>query len=181
MTSRYSADDYAGAARALMPRGRVWSQDPNSVQGQALGALGQSMARTDAAAIALLGDAFPAQPVNLLPDWESSLGLPDPCAGLNPTVVQRQNQVQARFVGGGGQSRARFVQFAATLGFTITITTYAPFRVGLDTIGEPIASVAWAFAWGITVLTNTGGLDRAVLACELNAIKPAETTLFFLN
>ena len=178
MPGRYSAADYAAAAIALRPRGAVWPDDVNSVQAETLGALSASLARSDSDAVALLVDAFPFTTLGLLPEWEESLGLPDPCAGSSPTVAQRQAQVRARFIGGGGLSRARYIAFAAALGFTITITVFSPFRVDRNRIGDALASDDWAYAWEVTVVTNFGGLPLAVLQCELQSIAPADTTLF---
>jgi len=177
---RYQAEDYAGAARALLPTGRVWPSG-DTVQGQVFHALGQTFVRSDGIASALLETSLPGAATSLLPEWEATLGLPDPCAGANPSIEQRLDQVRGRFVGAGGQSRQRFIDFAAALGFTITITNYAPFRAGLSTVGNPIASDDWTFVWGVTILATTGALSADVLHCEIEAVKPAETTLIFLE
>lgn len=180
MSARFSVADYAQALRSLMPRGRVWQEDPGSVQGRVLTALAQALERSDAAAVALIADAFPASTLDLLPEWEASMGLPDPCAGPSATIEQRRAQVVARFVAGGGMSAPRYIAFAADLGFTITIQTYAPFRVSLDHVGQGLASRDWSFAWGVTIESNTSGLAPEVLLCELEAIRPAETVVFLI-
>jgi uncharacterized protein YmfQ (DUF2313 family) len=41
--------------------------------------------RLTARANNLLIDAFPGSTYELLPEWEATLGLPDPCAGEAPT------------------------------------------------------------------------------------------------
>lgn len=181
MSSRFSVTDYARAFRGLMPRGRAWPEDETSVFHRVLKGLSGIYARSDAAAVALLKDAFPVGTVDLLPEWEASLGLPDPCAGPSPTVEQRQAAVHARFISGGGQSRARFIEFAAALGFTIEIEVYAPFIVDRSAVGEALADDAWSFAWGVRILASDFGLDPAVLICELEAIKPAESTIILLT
>lgn len=164
-----------------MPRGRVWRDDPDSVQGLILGGIAASFERSDATASAILAGSLPgAAESYFLPDWEAALGLPDPCAGTTPTFAQRRDQVRARFIGSGGQSRQRFIDYAATLGFIITITNFAPFRVGHSTVGQPLAGDAWTFVWGVDVVSNPGGLSTDVLKCELDAIKPAETTVILL-
>lgn len=181
MPARYTAADYAGAARALLPRGRVWPTDADSVQTQLLAALGKTFERSDAAASVLLDGSLPGNDADLLDAWEASLGLPDPCAGPDPTDQQRGNQIRARFIAGGGQSRERYVEYAATLGFTIVIENFAPFRTGRSTVGNPLASDAWTFVWGVRVLANATDLSLDVLICELETIKPAETTIILLS
>ncbi|RSU46352.1 putative phage tail protein [Sphingomonas sp. S-NIH.Pt15_0812] len=178
---RYRAGDYATAARALLPRGRAWSTDPDSVQGRVLAAIGEGFARSDAAATTLLAGTLPGAETAMLPEWEATLGLPDPALGDAPTIAQRLDQVRGRFVGIGGQSRGAIIAFAAALGFTIRITNFAPFRAGLSTVGNPVASDAWSFVWGVTVTATTGALPIAALMRELDAIKPAETTVILLT
>ncbi len=180
--ARYSADDYASAARALMPRGRVWPDGTGSVQANVLHALGVGIERIDAAASILLDGSLPGSgQSSFLPEWEATLGLPDPCAGANPTFDQRRAQVRTRFIGVGGQSRQRYIDFAAGIGFEISITNYAPFKAGRSTVGNPVASDAWSFVWGVQIVANTGGLSPDVLLCELDTIKPAETTIILLT
>lgn len=179
MSARFSLESYAAALRKLLPRGAIWRDDPDSNQGRVMTALAGSFERSDAAAVDLLADIFPATTTNLLPEWEASLGLPDACVGPGASLEQRRAQVVARLIAGGGLSIARYVLFAAELGFEIEVETYAPFRVG-DTVGMPIGGDAWSFAWGVRVISNTSGLSSDVLLCELQAIKPAETVVFIL-
>ncbi|MBB5547544.1 YmfQ family protein [Paraburkholderia fungorum] len=190
----YSAADYLSAMQALMPRGRVWPKDSDATQTQVLGGLVQVYALNTARANNLLVDAFPGMSAELLPEWEATLGLPDPCAGVAPTVAARNAQVLARFTGLGGQSAAYYISYAATLGYAITITEFAPARVGQSRVGQPLCGPAWAFAWQInaplnTVIRSRVGTARAgdplaswgnaVLQCELTEIIPAHTIPIF--
>lgn len=177
MTARFAAEDYGTAALALLPRGAVWSNDAASVQGRLLAALALSLWRSDAAAQQLLGDAFPGTTAALLAEWEATLGLPDPVVGPATTDDQRRDQVIARLVGAGGQSRARFIGFAAQLGFAITIGNFAPFRAGRSSAGSPVYSEAWSDVWSIHVAANSSGLDPAALKALLDEIRPATTTV----
>ena len=93
-------------------------------------ALAQVYVRQTARSRNLVVDAFPATTVELLPEWENTLGLPDPCAGPSPTLGQRIAQVVARLTDSGGQSVAYFVELARRLGYDITVTQYAPSRFG---------------------------------------------------
>jgi len=164
-----------------MPRGRLWPQQPGTVQEAVRLAIGKTFERSDGDANMLLETSLPGSLTPLLPEWEATLGLPDPCAGAAPTFAQRCDQVRGRFVNAGGQSRQHFIDFAAALGFTISITNYAPFRVGISTVGNAVAGDEVIFTWGVTIDAVTGDLPIAVLKCELEAIQPAEGTLIFLN
>jgi uncharacterized protein YmfQ (DUF2313 family) len=185
--------DYAAALTALLPTGRVWPRAAASVEQQAMAALAPTPQRAAASAQALMTDAFPTTAVDLLPEWEETLGLPDPCAGEDPTVALRQAQVAARFSAGGGQSIAFFADFAKTLGFGISITQFAPSRFGRP-FGGTFGGPDWAFAWQVnapqfTVATFNFGSGsfgdpfaswgNTVLQCELQRLSPAHTTLLF--
>jgi len=190
----YSASDFASALSALMPRGLAWPRDPGSVMGKAIAALAPLWSRHVAANNYLLVDAFPATAVELLPEWEAALGLPDPCAGESPSLEQRQAHVVARLTNSGGQSIPYFIAYAQTLGYTVTTTEFAPFRAGQSRAGDPTGTQDWFFTWRINAPLNTityfraglSGADQplaswgnAVLECELMAIKPAHTYLNF--
>lgn len=189
-----SAADYAGALLKLLPRGRAWSRDADTTRAAAFTAFGATFARLSARAVNLLTDAFPASTLELLPEWESSLGLPDPCAGVLPTVEARRAQVVARFANSGGQSAAHFIAFAAQLGYAVTVESFAPFRAGRSHAGDALMGGDWAYAWAILaplyqINYFSAGVSaageplaywsNAVLECELNSIKPAHTVLLF--
>ena len=189
----YVAADYARAFLSLLPFGRAWSRDPDALPTQVVGAMMPTYERQTDSAANLLVDAFPSTTVDLLPEWEATLGLPDPCAGESPTLQQRQAQVLARFLDTGGASLAYFVSFAATLGYDITIDQFSPRRFG-SSFGRPFGGDAWAFAWQVnapqfTVTQRKFGQslfgepyavwENDVLTCELNRLKPAHTVLLF--
>lgn len=186
--------DYLRAFQALMPRGRVWPKDPDAEQTAVFTGLTQIYARNTARANQLLVDAFPGTTYELLPEWEATLGLPDPCAGSAPTIQQRRNQVVARLANSGGQSIAYFVNFAAQLGYTVTITQYAQARAGMLRAGDPCNGYDWNFAWKVNAplasLTNAvaGAMAAGdplvawgnnVLECEFRSVMPAHTVLIF--
>jgi uncharacterized protein YmfQ (DUF2313 family) len=164
------------------------------VQTQTLQTLVATFQRLTARGAYLLTDAFPPTADELLPEWEASLGLPDPCAGESPTIALRQAQVTARISAGGGQSIAYFVNFAKTLGYDITIEQFSPFRVGVSTVGSPLYGDAWAFAWQVnapqfSISYFSTGISavgeplatwgNTVLQCELRRLAPAHTTVIF--
>ena len=178
----YTAADFLGALNALKPRGRAWPRDPDAVQTKVLSGIAQSPARIAAAAAGLLVDAVPATatPDGMLPEWEEALGLPDPCQGPSPTTQARQGQVVAHLTAGGGDSAPFFIDYAATLGYEITISRNAPFRFGQSCFGSTFGAQGWMFVWTVHASASLGSSDRAVLQCELSAIAPAHTYVTFV-
>jgi uncharacterized protein YmfQ (DUF2313 family) len=192
--SLYAVGDYVAALQRLLPRGRAWPRDPTANLTALVAGLAPTFARLDARAQGLLADAFPVQPVELLPEWEATLGLPDPCAGPAPTLQQRQAQAKARFTNLGGQSIDFLKSYAADLGFAITITEYTVFRAGGSRAADPCNGAAWAYAFQVSTLLKTetafvagdsaageplATWDDAVLECELARVAPAHAPIVF--
>jgi uncharacterized protein YmfQ (DUF2313 family) len=170
----YSADNYLSALQALLPTGRVWPRDVDAVLSKALSGLTPVYERNNQSAAGLIPDGFPASTYYLLPEWESSLGLPDPCAGPAPTIPQRQAAVLARFVSVAGDSVAWYTQYAANLGYTITVRSFSPFRMGFSGMGDAVGGEEWFFVWEVVC----AALDT-MLECEMQALNPAHLTLIF--
>ncbi len=189
----FSSADFQAALWALLPRGRVWLRDEGSTQDQVMAAFAPAFTRNAADALALLVDLFPATTTDFITEWEETLGLPDPCTGLDPTLEQRRAQVVARLINSGGQSIPFFEQFAAALGYTITITENAPFRCGQSSTGQYLGEVDRFFLWQVNsdfavihflVGLNTAGdplatWGSAVLECEIRNAAPAHTVVLF--
>lgn len=186
--------DYLRAFQALMPRGKVWPRVPDATQTMVLQGLSKTYERNTERANYLLIDVFPASTVELLPEWEATLGLPDPCAGEAPTIQQRRAQVVSRLSSTGGQSALYFMTLAEKLGYLVTVTNNAPFRAGQSSAGEPVGSLDWAHTWTVNAPINSpvrfaAGSSSAgeplaswgndVLECEIRANAPAHTILIF--
>jgi len=194
LAPNFKAADFLVAMQALLPRGRVWPRDPDTVQAKVLSGLAPSYERQTARANYLLVDSFPATTYELLPEWEATLGLPDPCAGVAPTVPARRAQVVARLTNLGGASIPYLIGFAASLGYTVTITQYTQARAGMLRAGQPCCGYDWNFAWKITAPLNTvvraaagsmaagdplASWGNRVLECEFRAVMPAHTIPIF--
>lgn len=192
----YSATDYVQQFQRLLPRGRVWHRGIGLVQDADLLALMPAWVRLHLRLNDLIAQIFPCSTTELLPEWEATLGLPDPCTGPLATLQQRQAAVCAKFAAKGGQSKAYYIELAARLGFSITITEFAPFRAGRNHAGEPVYGAAWAYAWRVNVSLDEldvwafrAGASAAgeplrawsnlALECALRAVAPAHTVLQF--
>ena len=178
-TPRYLRSDYAGAAHALMPRGRAWSDDPSSIQQRLLAALAIAFERSDSAASGILSGSVPGATSASLPDWEAGLGIA--YTGSPPSIATRTEQVRVRFARDGGSSRQHFIDFASALGFAIEIENYRAGMPGPAALGLANDNPAWIFVWGVRVIANAGPLTRAALLAELDDAKPAETIVVLLN
>jgi uncharacterized protein YmfQ (DUF2313 family) len=135
---RRSGDDYRDAFLTLLPQGQAWPKHaPESTLWQVCDGLNQYWGYVDARAADLLErESDPRQTIELLPDWERNWGLPDPCYNAPLTIHDRQLALVLRMTMLGGQSREFFIGVAAFLGYTITISEYAPFMAGVSHVGD---------------------------------------------
>jgi uncharacterized protein YmfQ (DUF2313 family) len=122
------------------------------------------------------------------------LGLPDACMLPTTTLDERRMAVITRVTMLGGQSRAFFIALAATLGWSITITEFDPFRVGVNRVGDPLYGDHWQFVWQVNVLNLDieyfrVGVNRVgdplrrwgsfLLPCIFERLKPAHTFILW--
>jgi len=189
-----NASDYLWQFQRLLPRGLIWQRAWGTYQAEQLLTLMPTWVRLHGRANDLITETFPCSTTELLVEWERSLGLPDPCTGPLDTLQERQRAVCTKFRARGGQSIAYYEQVASALGYTITITQFAPFRVGWNRVGDRLYGEEWANAWRVngpqTTITyfrvgrsTVGEALRAwgneLLECTIRAIAPAHTTLIF--
>lgn len=186
-------DQYAGQLRALLPRGKAWGDDPNSFMGKLLLAIAEELARIHTRGKNLVEELDPRTTDELLTDFERVLGLPEDCITLEQTEEQRRDAVVAKMIAQGGQSPQYFIDLAAAMGFTITITEYRPFRVGYSSAGDELTDEEWAFTWkvngaadvvhyavaGSPAGTLLAWTDNELLPCTFGKLKPAHTNLIF--
>lgn len=189
----YTASDFTAALQRCMPRGRAWPRDQDAVQTKALSGFAPSFARNSARALDLLVDAFPATSYELLPEWESALGLPGICGqGLGSTIEDRQRAVVAALTDDGSPTVAYVVRVAEALGYSITVTTFRQHSVASG-VDAAMTDEFWANTWQVngasytahpftvasSVATPLTQWDNFYLGCVLERIRPAHTTLIF--
>lgn len=186
---------YIELLAALLPPGVAWRSEDGSTMDDLLGAMAEEFARVDGRADDLHDEADPRTTVELLADWERIAGLPDTClAGATQTMQERRAALVGRLTARGGQSRQFFIDLAASLGYTVTITEFRPFRAGISTAGDALTNGDWIFAWRVnapetTIVSFRAGLSAAGeplrtwgntrLECAIERLAPAHTIVLF--
>ena len=170
--------DYTAALFDLLPHGAIWPKKPQSTLGKIVAGIGDFFMRFQNRACDLLEqESFPGTAIELLPDWERALGLPDPCVTATLTVAQRQAACVARLAGSFDPTAPNLIAYALSFGFTITIT-------------HPAANTAVIHAQAVTVTYFRAGQDYAgdllstftnnsVLECLMAAVMPAHVAFSF--
>jgi uncharacterized protein YmfQ (DUF2313 family) len=163
---RRLGDDYGTEFLTYLPQGEAWPRDPGTILDGTCRGLADYYGTVDARAADLLEqESDPRTTIELLPDWERNWGLPDPCWSQAQSIGDRQRELVLRMTMLGAQSRQWFIDTAAYLGYTITISEFRPFMVGLDRCGDnrvygdgtnPMLS--GTFVKGYLPVNNTNGL-----------------------
>ena len=153
-----TTEQYFSQLRGLLPSGPAWDPDIVPEVGLVLAGVAVEFSRLDARAVDLLNEMDPSGVSELVPEWESIMGLPDPCLGPNPAFEDRRLAVRRRLVGVGGQSRAYFLEIAVSQGYpSPTITEHRAPRMGRSRFGSAHFGTWYAqFMWTL----NTGGRQR---------------------
>jgi uncharacterized protein YmfQ (DUF2313 family) len=132
-----SGDDYTEAFSGLLPQGLAWPRRPDSTLMKTVKGLSRIWGYVETRASLLLKvESDPRTTQELLPDWERNWGLPDPCYESSMSIGDRQKALVQRMTIQGAQSRQFFIHQAAFIGYTISITEYRPFMVGMDRVGD---------------------------------------------
>lgn len=163
---------YARQLKSLLPPGPIWDFSPESTLTKLLTALAQELARVDGRAVDLVDEWDPRTALELLPDYEALLGLPDEVVTEIPlTVPERRIVILGRLLARGGASRQYFIELASTYGFNVTITEYfetvnaarcGTMRCGLFRVYDAEAAFVWQVNVDLSSPGLAGGLEPSV-------------------
>jgi uncharacterized protein YmfQ (DUF2313 family) len=187
--------DYLAQLQALLPQGPAWPREADAALTQLLAAWADELARVDGRAADLIEEADPRTTAELLADWERVAGLPDACVAAlagTQTTAQRRAVLVAKLTTIGGQSAAYFIDLAASLGYTITVTEFDLHDVE-DNVEHPLTAAPWQYAWQVNAAQDTIGTFTVIdtvedplawwgndlLECVINRLKPAHTHVLF--
>lgn len=186
---------YLELLKSLLPRGRAWTFKSDSPFIQFLQATADELSRIDVRSDDLIDEADPRITDELLTDWEKEYDLPDDCFIADKSIAERRQDIFNKLVTVGQQDKQYFIDLAATLGYTITITEFSPFWVGIGGMGDPIGELVNVFHWRVNIIDSSSSsgafnnefssafdiLDLSFdnLECLFNKLKPAHTKLLF--
>ena len=179
--------------QGLLPQGPAWPREPEAVLTLLLDAWASEFSMIDGRANKLADELDPRTTSELLDDWERVVGLPSSCmVGVIQSVAERRAALYSKLTGLGGQSRQFFLDLAASLGYTVTITEYRPYHVN-NAVNLPINSELWSFVWQVNSQLNTvrrftvgsavndalASWGNQLLECAISQLTPAHTKVLF--
>lgn len=190
-----TAAQHLQALQALLPPGSAWTRAEGAQLTALLAAWAEEFARLEARADQLVEEMDPRTALELLPDWERALGLPDECSPLAEGIPARREAATAKLTAEGGQRPADFIALAAGIGFTVAIEEFSSFDAG-DDAGMDLNGDPWRLTWRVRLdglnelaftefvagslagepLLNWGAAD---LECIIERAAPAHTVVLF--
>ena len=149
---RGTEDGYLREQQQLLPYGHAWTREEGSWLTRLLRGLARVWAHVHNRAAKLIEEADPYTTLELLPDWERNLGLPDECTKGADTLQERRMAVVEKLLDEGRQDIAFFYELAELLGYSITIIEYRPFITGLARCGDRLnGGHTVRYYWTVTV------------------------------
>lgn len=150
----HTINDYLALLKALLPRGRAWNRnDPVLIE--VLTAEAAEFARVDGRLDDLLLERSTLTTTELIGEHEADYGLPDGELPYNPNdLVSQRIALNAKLRAIGGQNPQYFIDLAAALGYTITITQWQPFWVGYSTAGSGVGDQRVIHYWTVNILST---------------------------
>ncbi len=181
----HSVEQWGEALQQQMPRGRAWPRDVDADLPKYVMGFAKRLADLELSADQLLLEMRPETTVQLLPEWEEYLGLPE-CDISGQSFEQRRAAVVEKYHRKGGLQIWMIEQIAAALGFNVKVTEQWPHHV-LRSVTYPIYPASTRFILRVdvydlpeerfTVLDNVlvplRGTAPLMLECVLNRLKLA--------
>lgn len=117
----HSVTEWLTALQQVMPRGKAWPRDNDADLNRFLRALAARLTRIEYDASRLHVEMRPETTLQLLPEWEQYLALPE-CGIAATTTEARRRAVVEKYRRKGGLATWQIEAAAAALGFTIKVT-----------------------------------------------------------
>lgn len=175
-----TATDYLAALFKAVPPGRLWRRGALGL-GLLLEGMSAELARAHLIAVQAWTELFPGTADDMLGEWESILGLPNPCAPAPSSLEDRQAAAAARFAEGGSHEPGYYRRVAAELGVTIEIDDRlrTPFRADISKAGDVLWDEYQVFVWQVSGPAATDADVQDRLECIFDRIKPGHTEIIW--
>lgn len=146
--------DYLQLLKSLLPQGRAWEVEKNSLMGKVLEAVSDEFNRVQTRIDYLLKELDPTQTQEMLPEWEELMGFPNDVTGsLSELTFQaRKKLVYTYYTMTGGTRPEYYKQLIKNFGFDIDVFEIRNFRTGLSRVGESLTNGSWRNAFEVRTL-----------------------------
>lgn len=174
-----------GALARHLPVGRVWERcfDTETNLYKLIKGLSLEFFQLELLYQILSKNIDIVQTVDLIREWEKSVGLPNECISIDQTLEVRRGQVLQQFSNlGGVQTANDFIRVASLYGFVVQITPASgngglPYKLEADPNRFILAESAKALKYTIEVEIESGTLSPYLLKCVFEQLAPANVAI----
>jgi uncharacterized protein YmfQ (DUF2313 family) len=176
----HATDKYLPQLVSLLPPGilhRAAERD-GSILRELARALSYEWHRLERRIQQLLDEADPSTTREMVAEWEAVCGLPGDNPSPPTTIAGRRSAIVGLLRGmQGDPSRAWFIDLAAQLGYTVTITEYHDTYTCQSDCDDDLYEEVWRYHWTVS---GTSGADDDTVEWIFLRHKPAHTTVNFV-
>ena len=181
--SRRNVEEYTDSLAAYMPGGELFAsrsvQDSNFRN--LLRGLAFELLRANGSLIEY--DVLPDTTEKFLPEWESTLGIPDDCFSGAGTIIERRRDVLVKLASLGVQTKEEFESLAAIFGVTAEVIAGKDSGITFGSDKEArftlVINLTASESFTYTFPIPFGSATTSVLECLFNKIKPANCQVLF--
>ena len=187
---------YLRLLQSLLPGGKAWNKYDDSSLTEFLYGEAEEFARVDTRVDDLGTERDTRTTDELLTDHEIDFGIPNDCFNLNTTNRLRRQAIYSQLLTTGRQDKQYFIDIAAALGYTVTITEYVPCLCGLAYAGDPCGGYRVLSYWKVSIqypdvaagpyakafniaFDSIYSADIEALYCIIRSLRPAHSTVIF--
>ena len=165
-----SSLQYRSLFQHFLPRGMAWTRNPDAIISQLLYGFGEEFARFEIRIEDLLRESNPIITDELLTDFETDFGIPEPFRSLAVTEEGRRKDLLAKILSVGRQHAQYYIDVAAAMGYTIGLEFYLPASIGVGVFssGDSCGPSENIFYWKVQIDVN-GNKGSFSLDYEPNA------------
>ena len=142
-----SSLDYRKQLQSLLPKGKLWNRNEDSILTKILYGLGEELSRIEGRAQNLLLEKLLDSTDELLTDHEEDFGLPEEGEDLQPTTELRRNELKSKLLEVGQQDPGYFEDICEAFGYDVWIEEFRPAWSGVFVSGEPCGDQKNIFFW----------------------------------
>ena len=193
----WESTKYLRLLQSLLPKGKAWNRYDDSSLTEFLYGEAEEFARVDTRVSDLAMERDTRTADELLTDHEIDFGIPDSCFNLiDKTNRLRRQAIHTQLLTTGRQDKQYFIDLAAALGYTATITENVPFLCGVGVAGDECGGYRVLSHWKMSIqypdveagpyakafsiaFDSIYSADIETLYCIIRNLKPAHSTVLF--
>jgi uncharacterized protein YmfQ (DUF2313 family) len=178
-----SSLQYRKLLQSLLPKGKLWNRDENSILTKVIWGMSEELARIDQRAENLINEKLLNSTIELIIEHEKDFGIPEEGQELQPTFELRRNELKSKLLEVGQQDKNYFEEISLAFGYHIYIEEFRPAWSGVFCSGDPCGDQQNIFYWKIHIyvdsIIDSLQVDLTKLIAKINKIKPGHTHVLF--